>query len=159
MAFDESTDLTPGRPAHAVAQAIDTLRGDAELVDWLGGDSDVIIDGHGSGDVPPRALAVEDVVGGSAQSGQVETSRITIQVTPLVGRSVYRAEPDRYLSAVRDRAIEVLRRDGIGPGYRYLGSTDDLAFPEPQTADDIDAVMQHMGRVQFVAELVANDLP
>jgi hypothetical protein len=159
MAFDESTDLTPGRASHAVAQAKTTLRDDTDLVDWLGGDPDAIIDGHGSGDVPSRALAVEDVVSGSTQSGTVERSRITVQVTPLVARSVYRAEPDRYLSALRDRAIEVLRRDGIGPGYRYLGSTDDLAFPEPQTADDIDAVMQHMGRVQFVAELVANDLP
>lgn len=159
MAFDESTDLTPGRPAHAVDQSKATLRNDAELVDWLGGDTAAIIDGHGSGDVPSRALAVEDVVGDSTQSAQVETSRITIQVTPLVSRAVYRAESPRYLSAVRDRAVEVLRRDGIGPGYDYLGATPDASLPNPQSGDDIDAVMQHMGRVRFSAQLAANDPP
>jgi hypothetical protein len=160
MPFNEATDLEPGRPAHAVSQAIDTLRNDGELVDWLEGDAtDVILDGHGSEDIPSRALLVEDVVGGSTQSAAVERVRITLQVTPLVSRSVYRVTSPRYLAAVRDRAIATLRRDGLGSGYRYLGALDSLSLPEPETASDIDAVMEHMGRVQFAADVVRNTQP
>lgn len=153
MAFDASTDLEPGRLAHATQATVDTLRQDSELVDWLGGDPAAIINGRQHEEIPSRALAVEGVVDGSNQSASISNHRPIVQLMPFVSRSVYRVEGIAYLQAIIDRATAYVEANGIGPEYALLGATDDASMVTPESGDDLDATMQTAVRLRFASQI------
>lgn len=148
------SDVPPGSPAHCRLQCMAALQANSRIVELVGREN--IVDGHTADDVGPVTLAVESVSGGSDQSGVVEHQRHTIQVTPFLSPEKYREFDNSWLEVVRDRALDVLK-DGIGPGFIPRGATDGQSFDEPQTADDVDALMQHTGRYQFVVNITPSD--
>lgn len=150
-----SVDIEDGRSADCLERCVLTLRDDADLTTLLG-ESDRVIPATDDEEPEVVLLAVEVIGSGSTQRSAVEEGIRTVEIAPLMSPSAYAEADPLYMSTVRDRAVSVLR-DGIGPGWVYVGSTDDISFREPRTSDDINALVQYLGRVQFRVDLARDD--
>ena len=148
-------DIEPGRSGDCLRRSIAALRADSKLITLLG-DASRIIPATDDDEPTPVLLAVEVIAAGSEQSGAVEEGRRTVEVAPLLSPSAFSEADPLYLSTVRDRAITVLR-EGIGPGWSFMGATDDISFREPRTAEDIDALVQYVGRAQFRVDITRDN--
>lgn len=140
-------DIEPGRAADCERRCIAALRGDGQIITLLG-DASRVVTATDDAEPTPVQLVVEVIATGSTQSTAVEESTVTVEAAPLITPAAYSEADPLYLSTVRDRAITVLR-EGIGPGWSYLGATNAISFPEPRTAEDVNALVQYSGRVQF----------
>lgn len=148
-------DIEPGRAADCERRCIAALRGDGQLVTLLGDASRVVL-ATNDDEPTPVQVAVETIGSGSTQSGAVEEATYTVELAPLITPAAFSEADPLYLQVVRDRAVNVLK-EGIGPGWVYTGATSDITFEEPRTAEDINALVQYTGRVQFRVNVTRSD--
>lgn len=150
----ETTDVPAGRSADFVNRCVMTLRDDAELVALVGGDDDGtdatnVVPATSQREPEPVLLVCESVVTASTQRGNVERATSTLEVAPFITPSAHSSADPDYLETVRDVAIQTLKDEGIGPGWSYLGQTNDIAFEQPRSSEDSNALVQYTGRIQF----------
>lgn len=137
-----------GRSAACRNACMAALQADANLTTAIGGPGQVVTaNADMAGDVQ---LVVEVVAMGTDPSGTTEPVRPTVELVPFITPAAHRLADDEYLETVCDLAVEAVST-GIGPGWAYLGATDDFSAEQPRSAEDIEALMQYSRRVQFRA--------
>lgn len=139
--------IESGRAGDCERRCIAALRADGDLRTLIG-DAARVIPATDDAEPTPVLLVVEVIATGSTMMASVEQVTCTVETAPLISPAAYAEADPLYLMTVRDRAMTVLR-EGIGPGWTYIGATDLVSFTKPRTADDINALVQYSGRVQF----------